>query len=178
MAKKFFIHFDWVCVHEHYGEIEVGDIVTFPIQLIPISFEEPQVSIKSFEYISDYKYRINGQIIDSDHVLWLLDCGFTGYCSPSTDLTKKGDWISGIFKIVIQAPLYPSIFRDDEQRKLVYRPYRILSILMDTTPFIEDPPGSRSWRPDASRVSHEYIQRTDAMEGDGPASYLLECEIL
>lgn len=168
----------WIVQDGNYGDFERGQVAEYAVEfwapdpLVPISSRG-----RSARRLDGATYEIAGQVTAIADRAWAVDCGIGIFQDerPPADISV-GDWLGGVVNLGIDPFFYfERLHSVDGFPPLIYT-WQILSISMQTAPFIEV--GGARTR-DSGQHGWREVERTDAWhDNESFASYLFDCTLL
>ncbi|CCE25762.1 hypothetical protein [Methylotuvimicrobium alcaliphilum] len=175
----------WIIQSGERCDIEVNQVEDdTAIEFSTKSLKKVSVYEKKAIQLKQSNYQIIGEVVFRDKQVIVIDVGFFIFQNNTNINLKKGDWCTG--EVCLGFDPFPihQYINPDETIPNIYYDMKIDRILLDETPFIQEPLCAelgltQSWvTRDRTREKFTEIVRTDAKRRHPFSEFIVECTLL
>lgn len=172
----------WIIQDENYGDFAVGDETRFALEFGIVAVARPRDAEPNLRLVRGAEYDFDGKVALSTEEFSVLDAGILAYRDGGGGRSPNlatGDRVSGRLYLGIDPFFW---FEGHAKRSGVpnlFHRWILREILLETTPWIDDPTGRFARVRAADAVSFAAVAKTNAWKDDGGnAHYILRAERL
>ena len=172
----------WFVADGNYEHFAAGDEPEFALEFyVPGDVERVEPAALGATWRQGPFHDVVARVVFRSRKLWVLDFGLLAYqeMKPPKAL-KVGDHVRAEMYLGVDPfPYFEYLHKLRGMPPMIYS-WRIESILLDRTPFIETwmPGKGAGLKRDKTRVSYRQVYRTDARFDGGSSEFVLECRRL
>src|SRR6266481_4898046 len=167
MSERWNLYFPSYLIYDGWGHIHVGqELVTSGVEfLCAQSLRGAEDQSKSAVPALNFGYLVTGQVIFKSKEGCLIDFGLPAVGTP--DLMPEGisvgEYVTGEIRLLVERQ---TALSSDDERLVPRCTWHVAGITADLTPYIQplDPTFSKVLRGDGSRVQHELVPSTLALD--------------